>query len=69
MDDVHITPGWGIPDDFNKMLNNRSGNQRKSHDEMQDVLDDLADDMSMAVDVNKWKELLDIPVEQFNICA
>jgi len=50
IDDIHNTPGWGIPEDFNDMLNNRSGNQRTSYDEMQDVLDDLADDMSMAVD-------------------
>ena len=58
MDDIQNTPGWGIPDDFNDMLNNRSGNQRTSYDEMRDVLDDLADDMSMAVDESKWTELL-----------
>ena len=40
------------------MLNDRSGNQRTSYDEMQDALDDFADDMSMAVDESKWKEWL-----------
>ena len=40
------------------MLNNRSGKQSTSYDEMQDVLDDLADDMSMAVDESKWMGLL-----------
>ena len=40
------------------MLNNRSGNQRTSYDEMQDALDDLADDMSMTVDESKWMDLL-----------
>ena len=58
MDDIQNTPGWGIPENFNDMLNNRSGNQRTSYDEMQDVLDDLADDMSMAVDQSKWTGLL-----------
>ena len=63
MDDIHITPGWGIPDDFNDMSYNRNGNQRTSYDEMQDVLDDLADDMSIAVTENKWMELLIYPIE------
>ena len=39
------------------MLNNLSGNQRTSFDEIRDVLDNLADDMSMAVDESKWMEL------------
>ena len=58
MDDIQNTPGWGIPEDFNEMLNKRSGNQRTSYDEIQDVLDDLADDMSMTVDESKWMDLL-----------
>ena len=58
MDDIKNVPGWGIPENFNDMLNNRSGNQRTSYDEMQDALDDLADDMSMAVDECKWTKLL-----------
>lgn len=49
MDDTPNTPGWGIPEDFNDMLNNRSGNKRTSYDEMQDALDNLADVMSQAV--------------------
>jgi hypothetical protein len=61
MDDIQNTPGWGIPDDFNDMLNNRSGNQQTSYDEMQDALDDLANDMSMAVDEHKWMELCSGP--------
>ena len=65
MDDIQNTPGWGIPDDFSDMLNYTSGNQRTSYDEMQDVLDDLADDMSMAVDENKWTELLIYLIEAF----
>lgn len=58
MDDIQNTPGWGIPEDFNDMLNYTSGNQRTSYEEMRDVLDDLAEDMSMAVPEDKWTELL-----------
>ena len=32
---------------------------------MRDVLDDLAEDMSMAVDENKWTELLIYLIEAF----
>jgi hypothetical protein len=63
MDDIKNVPGWGIPEDFNEMLNNRSGNQRTSYDEIQDVLDDLADDISQAVTERKWKDLLIYLVE------
>ena len=58
MDDIQNTSGWGIPDDFNDMLNNRSGNQRTSYDEMRDVLGDLAENISIAVDESQWTELL-----------
>jgi hypothetical protein len=58
MDDIKNVPGWGIPEDFNDMLNYTSGNQRTSYDEMRDVLEDLAEDMSQAVHKNKWTELL-----------
>ncbi|GAG08296.1 unnamed protein product [marine sediment metagenome] len=58
MDDLENTPGWGMPDDFNDMLNNARGKQRTSLEEMRDVLDDLADDMSQAVPENTWTELL-----------
>ena len=40
------------------MLNYTSGNQKTSYDEMRDVLDDLADDMSQAVTEVKWTELI-----------
>ena len=49
MSDIKNTLGWGIPDDFMNNLENTSGYQRTSLDEMRDVLDDLADDMSQAV--------------------
>jgi hypothetical protein len=58
MDDIKNVPGWGIPEDFNDMLNYTSGNQRTSYEEMRYILDDLADDMSQAVSENKWTELL-----------
>ena len=58
MDDIKNVPGWGIPEDFNDMLNYTSGNQRTSFDEMREVLDDLADDMSQTVSESKWTELL-----------
>jgi len=57
VDDKKNTPGWGIPDDYNKMLKNALGGQRTSLEEMRDVLDDLADDMSQAVPENTWTEL------------
>lgn len=47
-----------MPDDFINSLNNARGNQRTSLEEMHDVLDDLADDMSQAVPENTWTELL-----------
>ena len=40
------------------MFTYTSGNQRTSYDEIRDVLDDLAEDMSMAVAESKWTELL-----------
>lgn len=58
MADIKNVPGWGIPEDFNDMLNNASGYQRTSYDEMLDVLDDLAEDISKAVSESKWAELL-----------
>ena len=58
MDDIKNTPGWGMPDDFINSLNNARGKQRTSLEEMRDVLDDLAYDMSQAVLENKWTELL-----------
>jgi hypothetical protein len=58
MDDIKNTPGWGMPDDFINSLNNARGKQRTSLEEMRDVLDDLADDMSQAVPENTWAELL-----------
>ena len=58
MDDIKNTPGWGMPDDFINRLNNARGKQRTSLEEMQDVLDDLADDMGQAVPENTWMELL-----------
>ncbi|MFC2054739.1 hypothetical protein ACFLV7_10690 [Chloroflexota bacterium] len=58
MDDIKNTPGWGMPDDFIYRLNNASGKQRTSLDEMRDVLDDLADDLSQAVPENTWTDLL-----------
>ena len=58
MDDIKNTPGWGMPDDFSDMLNNASGKQRTSLEEMRDVLDDLADDMSQAVPEHTWSDLL-----------
>jgi hypothetical protein len=36
MDDIKNVPVWGLPEDFNDMLNNRSGNQRTSYDEIRD---------------------------------
>ncbi|MFC2055756.1 hypothetical protein ACFLV7_15890 [Chloroflexota bacterium] len=58
MDDINRIPGWGMPDDFNDMLNNASGKQRTSLEEMRDVLDDLADDMSQAMPEHTWTDLL-----------
>jgi hypothetical protein len=58
MDDIKNTPGWGMPDDFINRLNNARGKQRTSLEEMRDVLDDLADDMSQAVPENTWTKLL-----------
>ena len=58
MDDIKNTLGWGMPDDFSDMLNNASGKQRTSLEEMRDVLDDLADDMGQAVPENTWTDLL-----------
>ena len=58
MDDIKNTPGWGMPDDFINSLNNAMGKQRTSLEEMRDVLDDLADDMSQAVPENTWTDLL-----------
>jgi len=58
MDDIKNTPDWGMPDDFINSLNNARGKQRTSHEEMRDVLDDLADDMSQAVPENTWTDLL-----------
>ena len=58
MSDIKNIPGWGIPDDFMKNLNNTSGYQRTSRDEMRDVLDDLTDDMSQAVPESTWTDLL-----------
>jgi hypothetical protein len=58
MDDIQNTPGWGMPDDFIIRLNNARGKQRTSLQEMRDVLDDLADDMSQAVPENTWTDLL-----------
>lgn len=55
---IQNTPGWGIPDDFNDILNNKSGNQKKSYDEMRIVLDDSEEDMFMVIEENKWMELL-----------
>jgi hypothetical protein len=52
MDDINKIPGWGMPDYFNDMLNNARREQRTSLEEMRDVLDDLADDMSQAVPAN-----------------
>ncbi|MGB7116323.1 MAG: hypothetical protein WBD56_09275 [Anaerolineales bacterium] len=51
-------PGWGIPDNYNDMLNNARGRQRTSLEEKRDILDDFADDMSQAVPENTWTELL-----------
>jgi len=47
-----------MPDDFNDMLNNARGEKRTSLEEMRDVLDDLADDMSQSVPENTWTDLL-----------
>jgi hypothetical protein len=58
MDDIKNTPGWGMPDDFINRLNNASGKQRTSLEEMRDVLDDLADDMSQAVPEHTWTDLV-----------
>ncbi len=63
MDDIKNTPGWGMPDDFINRLNNASGKQRTSLEEMRDVLDDLADDMSKAVPEHTWTDLLIYLVE------
>jgi hypothetical protein len=52
MDDIKNTPGWGMPDDFINSLNNAMGKQRTSLEEMRDVIDDMADDMSQAVPEN-----------------
>ena len=58
MDNIKNTPVWGMPDDFINRLNNVRGKQRTSLEEMRDVLDDLADDMSQAVPENTWTDLL-----------
>ena len=58
MDDIKNTPGWGMPDDFINRLNNAIGKQRPSLEEMHDVLDDLADNMSQDVPENTWTDLL-----------
>lgn len=58
MDDEYYVPGWGIPDDFMNRLDNASGKQRTSLEELRDVLHDLADDMSQAVPENTWTDLL-----------
>ena len=47
-----------MPDDFINRLNNASGKQRTPLEEMRDVLDDLADDMSQAVSESTWGDLL-----------
>ena len=36
MDDIQNTPGWGIPEDFNDMLNYTNGNHRTSYDKIRD---------------------------------
>ena len=51
-------PASGMPDDFIKRLTKARGKQSTSLDEMRDVLDDLADDMSQAVPENTWTDLL-----------
>ena len=53
MDDIQNTPGCDIPEDLNDMLNNISRNQRTSYDEMQDALNDLAEDMNMRLHESK----------------
>ena len=53
MDDIQNAPGFDIPEDINDMLNNISRNQRISYDEMQDVLDDLAEDMNITLHESK----------------
>ena len=58
MEDIKNTPGWGMPDDFMNRLDIARGNQRTSLEEMRDVLDDLADDMSQAVPEHTWTDLL-----------
>ena len=58
MSDIKNTPGWGIPDDFMNNLNYASGYYRTTLDEMRDVFDDLADDMSQAIPESNWTELL-----------
>jgi len=58
MNDFELIPGWGLPEDFNNMPNKARGKQRTSLEEMRDVLDDLADDMSQAVPENTWTDLL-----------
>ena len=58
MDDIKNTPGWGMSDDFINRLNNAIGKQRPSLEEMHDVLDDLADNMSQDVPENTWTDLL-----------
>jgi hypothetical protein len=63
MGGLENSPGWGMPDDFIKRLNNARGKQRTSLEKMRDVLDDLADDMSQAVPENSWTELLIYPIE------
>ena len=57
LDDIENTPGWGIPDDYNNISKNARGGQRTSLEEMRDVLNDLADDMSQAVPENMWTEV------------
>ena len=63
MDDMNYIPGLGITDDYNDMLNNTRGKQRTSPEEIRDVLDDSADDISPAVSENTWTDLLIYLVE------
>ena len=63
MDNIKSTPGWGMPDDFMNRLNNARGKQITSLEEMRDVLDDLADDMSQAVPEHTWTDLVIYLVE------
>jgi len=58
MEDIKNTPGWGMPDDFINSLNIASGKQRTALEEMRDVLDDLANDLSQAVPESTWTDML-----------